>query len=80
MNKIVREHYPSQKLPEDLRPEGSNDAWVTVTITPEANDGPLTALQAVALARAAQNLHVGPKRSMEEIVAEIRELRDEWDD
>lgn len=40
MNKIVLEHYPVEKLPEDLRvglPE-TGSARVTVEITPERDD------------------------------------------
>lgn len=86
MNKIVREHYPVEKLPEDLRADLPAGASVTVEITaesdPQLNTPPLatTAEEAVALIRQLQHQKTGKGRSMEDIVAEIRVLRDEWDD
>ncbi|AOO80749.1 hypothetical protein [Bosea vaviloviae] len=85
MNKIVREHYPIEKLPEDLRAELTGQGTVTVTIETE-----MTPPQNVAAARASWNallerisqLHatgaVKPVTS-EEAVARVRALRDEWD-
>jgi hypothetical protein len=75
MNKVVRENYPASKLPEDLR-EGIDPASrVTVTVT---EDGKLPhevmTLEEIFASRRP------PYRSKEEIDAEIRRLRDEWDD
>jgi len=74
MNKIIRENYPASKLPEDLR-EGIDPATrVTVTVIEDAPPHkPLTLEEIFALRRP-------PYRSAEEIVAGIRQLRDEWDD
>lgn len=74
MNKIVRESYPAAKLPEDLR-EGI-DAGSRVKITVEELAPPhevLTLDEIFALRRP-------PYRSKEDIDAEIRQLREEWDD
>jgi hypothetical protein len=74
MNKIVREAYPASKLPKDLR-EGI-DAGSSVKITVEELEPPtevLTLDEIFALRRP-------PYRSKEDIDAEIRQLREEWDD
>ena len=71
MNKIVREHYPAAKLPDDLRGKLPLDALVRVLIEPEGDIGPVRSLQEIDLLRQA------PFRSMEDIVQEIRALRDE---
>lgn len=44
VNKIIREHYPASKLPEDLREGIREDALVTVTIEwEEASQQPSSA-------------------------------------
>ena len=83
MNKIVREHYPVEKLPEDLR-ELVSGTSVTVELTVEAYDrpAPLSRDEAVALMRKMQReaAEKGQSVTAEEAVARIRALRDEWDD
>ncbi len=76
MNKITREHYPASKLPEDLREGVDPDSTVTVTVTVEGLKRPehVMSLEEIFAARRP------PYRSSEEIVASIRQLRDEWDD
>ena len=76
MNKIIREHYPASKLPADLREGVDPQSTVTVTITVEALQRPehVMSLDEIFAARRP------PFRSAEEIDAEIRRLRDEWDD
>ena len=70
--KIVVEHCPVDRLPEELRGKRESSAWVTITTEPEQ-----TTLR--------------PRRSLSEFigksgvahtdpVADIRKLRDEWDD
>lgn len=77
MNRIVREHYPVEKLPEDLR-EGLQGTHVRVTVVPEEGAGssgrkPLTYADIRA--------RVKPRgTTTEEAVRRIRELRDEWGD
>jgi hypothetical protein len=74
MNKIVRENYPASKLPEDLREGLDPSTTVTVTIVQDMQPRePMTLDEIFALRRP-------PYRSAEEIVASIRQLRDEWDD
>jgi hypothetical protein len=83
MNKIVREHYPVEKLPEDLRELVSSDS-VTIVLTEEtyAKPAPLSRQEAVALMRQMQKdaAKRGASVTSEEAVSRIRALRDEWDD
>ncbi|WP_165216179.1 hypothetical protein [Affinirhizobium pseudoryzae] len=101
MNKIVREHYPVEKLPEDLREGLEPGATVRVVLEvdgeAEAARRQLDAwsenfwsqkpaerealsrdalLEQLRVLRASNPAPV----SQEEAVAEIRALRDEWDD
>lgn len=80
MNRIVREHYPVAALPEDLREGFEPDAKVRIVVEPQAAEitrpnEVMTLEEMFAFARA----HF-PKRSMNEIVGEIRRQRDDWDD
>ncbi len=74
MNKIVREHYPVKALPEDLREGMDLAATVTVTVTEEKRPEHILSLDEIFAMRRS------PLRSKEEIDAEIRRQRDEWDD
>jgi hypothetical protein len=74
MNKIIREHYPAAQLPEDLRPNDDPNARVTVTIEEEARPEKVMTLDEIFSQRGF------PRRTKEEIDADIRQLRDEWDD
>jgi hypothetical protein len=75
MNRIVREHYPVADLPDDLRMGLPADANVRVTIEPETSgtDKVLSLDELFAL-------RTPPFRSTEDVVADIRRLRDEWND
>ena len=83
MNRIVREHYPVSKLPEDLRKEFPGQEEVTLTVEaversamdqrPEPPFGRGHFSRFRHLAR--DNFH-----GMDEIVAHVRALRDEWDE
>jgi hypothetical protein len=73
MNKIVREHYPASKLPEDLRPSRDPSALVTVTIEEERRPDKVMSLEEIF------SLSGFRRRTAEEIDAEIRQQRDEWD-
>ena len=76
MNKIIREHYPASKLPEDLREGVDPKSIVTVTVTVETLQRPehVMSLEEIFTARRP------PFRSAEEIDADIRRQRDEWND
>ena len=86
MNKIVREHYPASKLPEDLRegiPEGA-EVIVTVEIREKVPFGshpqrpPMTAEE---LRESIKRYKAQNKKPVtaDVAVARVRELRDEWD-
>jgi hypothetical protein len=86
MNKIVREHYPVERLPEDLREAFPDVHHVTVEVSAEAADDagppPLSYEEAVAVVHMMRkrNAERGGGVTEEEAVRRIRELRDEWDD
>ncbi len=74
MNKIVREHYPASKLPSDLR-EGI-DPTAHVTVTVEAVEQPPREVMTLEEIFAARR---PPYRTADDIDAEIRQSREEWD-
>lgn len=78
MNKIVLEHYPVDKLPEDVRKHFSRGGSVRLEVA-EEEERPMTAKEVVSMLRAARERNKNTLRTREEIVAEVRELRDEWD-
>lgn len=80
MNKIVREHYPVENLPEDLRRLVPQVREVTLEITVAEERSSMTGAEAAALMRAQRRALHQNGRSMQEIVKEVRDLRDEWDD
>ena len=75
MNRIVRECYPVSELPEDLRRGLDIAATVRVVIEQEepAPEPALSLDELFAMRRP-------PYRAIEDIVAEVRQQRDEWDD
>ena len=75
MNRIVKEHYPASRLPEDLRQGVDPAAIVTVTIVEEPGrpERSVTLEEVFALRQP-------PFRTSEEIDADLRRQRDEWDD
>ena len=78
MNKIVREHYPVEKLPEDLRAVIGKATSVRLTIEPaEASE---TSCTRSALQRARELVRSGQIKRVtsQEAVDRIRKLRDEW--
>lgn len=78
MNKVVREHYPVEKLPVDLREVAGAAKTVTVTIEPEASglEHPDAAEVLAEMKRARDQLSVAREPDP---VGRIRQLRDEWD-
>jgi hypothetical protein len=91
MNKIVREHYPVANLPEDLREGLEESAMVRVVVEVEPSAQQREALLEIAMngkpatweelmeMRGKLLADGRPSVSVEEAVARIRELRDEWD-
>lgn len=79
MNKIVLEHYPASKLPEELREGIAASASVKITVEEEqAARPPMTRDEFLDSLREARR--DAPGVTLEEAVTRIRELRDEWDD
>jgi hypothetical protein len=76
MNRIIREHYPASKLPEDLRVGVDPAATVTVTIV-EEEARPARRVMTLEELKA---LRAPPFRSAQEIDDDLRRDRDEWDD
>jgi hypothetical protein len=74
MDKIVREHYPAALLPEELRPSENPNARVTVTIETEEKPERVMTLDEIFSQKGFT------RRTKEEIDAEIRRQREEWDD
>jgi hypothetical protein len=75
MNKLVREHYPASKLPKELRGDIDPTSAVTITIVEEgaAPDRSMSLEQIFERTKEFRRL------SAEQIDADIRALRDEWD-
>lgn len=74
MNRIVREHYPVSKLPEDLREGIDPAADVVVTVEEIERPEKIMTIEEIFAAREP------PFLSKEEIDRMLREQRDEWDD
>lgn len=75
MNKIVFEHYPAAKLPDEMQARVGPSSTVTVVLTVEETspEKVMTLEEIFALRRP-------PFRSKEEIDADLRRDRDDWDD
>jgi hypothetical protein len=75
MNRIVRSHFPVEKLPQELREGLAPETRVTVTIEAETQSGnsrsPLT-FQDIFAARQP------PFRTKEEIDDDLRTDREDW--
>lgn len=78
MNRIVREHYPVSRLPEELRQGLEPDGSVTITLEEEASRVPTADEMRLQWREVRKRLE--RKVTVEEAVARVRELRDEWDD
>jgi hypothetical protein len=82
MNKIVVEHYPASKLPVELREGIDPDGRITVTVAEEETRAArVMTLEEIfdEVTRLKQEGRIKPV-TLEEAVARIRTLRDEWDD
>ena len=72
MSKIVREHFPADRLPAELREGLAPDARVTVTIEAEVPPAKVMTLEEMFALR--REVFSSP----EEAVRHVRALRDEW--
>ena len=73
MNKIVFEHYPASKLPDDMRAKVDPDATVTVTIQEDDN----RPTQVMSLDEIF-SLKGFRRRTAAEIEDDLRQQREEW--
>lgn len=77
MNRIVKDHYPAERLPDDLRDNIPVGADIRITIevlrAPLSREQMLSALDTFR----AEVLKTGAHST--DAVARVRELRDEWD-
>ncbi len=78
MNKIVRQHYPVDKLPLDLRESAGSVKTVTVTIEVE-EEVPISRSASNVLAEMMRVRDQLPELPEVDAAARIRKLRDEWD-
>ena len=82
MNRIVREHYPVSKLPEELRDELSGQQRVTLTIQWGADEsGTELATKRPDTVKSLEELFAMAEptfKSLDEVTAHVRSLRDEW--
>lgn len=72
MNRIVKEHYPVEKLPEDLREGLDPQSSVTITLVPEGAG--LTAKEALEALKSDTS---SPRRTRQEIDEWVRLIREE---
>ena len=82
MNTIVRERYPVSKLPEDLQKEfpGQDEVTLTVETTLPPRDDREGPEPPYGWGHFSRFRHLAKPRykSMDEIVAHVRTIRDEW--
>lgn len=78
MNRLVREHYPVSKLPDDLREgfEGQTDVRVTIDVA-AGSDSASPAVEEGHFGRF-KHLRRSNFGDMDEVVSYVRSLRDEW--
>jgi CBS-domain-containing membrane protein len=72
MNKIVRRHFPAEKLPEELK--AGLDPCSQVTVTLEAEDRPEKVMSLEEMFALRRDVYA----SQREINADIDAVRDEW--
>lgn len=83
MNRIVKQHFPAEKLPAELREGLDPKGKVTVTVVEEEPQERPDAASLPDRPLTLEEIFNYPgirSRSMEEIDRDIRKLRDEWDE
>lgn len=79
MNKIIREHYPVSRLPEDLRHTFPKDATVRIIVESEERAPRKSFAQIRKEIDNAKQAGAYSSTSAAEARNQIRALRDEWD-
>ncbi len=77
MNKIVLQHYPTAKLPEDLRDEVGDGKHVTITIEIEEELGGRQPAEKDWFSKY-ERLRRSTFHSLDEVNEHVRALRGEW--
>jgi hypothetical protein len=72
MNKVVKEHYPIERLPADLRAGLGEHGWVRIEIEPD-REGPPQKKLSPLLVGSGQNVH----GDVAAVVSNIRALRED---
>ncbi|MFA6204649.1 MAG: hypothetical protein WC689_00395 [Methylocystis sp.] len=72
MNKVVREHFPASKLPDELREGIDPGASVTITVETEAAPENILSLEEMFALR--RDVFM----SIRDVEAHVRAMRDEW--
>lgn len=72
MNRIVREHYPAAKLPDELREGIDPNATVTITVETEASTEQILSLEEMFALR--RDVFM----SVRDVDEHVRAMRDEW--
>jgi hypothetical protein len=81
MNRIVRENYPVDRLPEDLRDQLPGRQRVTLTIDWSPESFGTEACEQPDRVKSLDELFAMAEptfKSLDEVTAHIRSLRDEW--
>ena len=80
MNKIVKKHYPVEKLPVELREGLPQGAMVSVTVETEDEAARVFDVEAFQKDLARIQAKLGGAVTLEEAAERVRSLRDEWED
>ena len=80
MNRIVKEHYPVEKLPEDLREGLAPGTTVSVTLETETSTTAPGSLEDLLRLTETVRRTLPQPVTPEGAARRIRELRAEWDD
>jgi hypothetical protein len=81
VNRIVRDHYPAERLPDDLQKLVDPSRPIRVVLEQDDDHKPRKSPEELlAMLDAYRATIKGTGVSTEDAVARIRELRDEWDD
>jgi hypothetical protein len=72
MNRIVREHYPAAKLPDELREGIDPNATVKITVETEASPEQILSLEEMFALR--RDVFM----SIRDVDEHVRTMRDEW--
>jgi hypothetical protein len=79
MNRIVKEHYPVENLPADLREGLDPQARVTITLVAEATGSPAQARATDEKVRTLLEARARLRSAPDDSVSRVSALRNDWD-